>query len=128
MLRPIQLVFTQPIIPLVSIFLAYNFGIYCLVITTFSNLWIKEYYESPSISGLNYIAIATGSTIASQGGGWATDKLYAYLKAKAGEKTTPEYRVPLMIPGTILMPIGLLCMFPSHHYSFLPTNLHQNNI
>lgn len=111
MFRPIQMLFTQPIVPLVSLFLAYNFGIYCIVMTTFSNIWMQKYHESSSISGLNYIAIAIGSTIASQGGGWATDKLWAYLKAKAGGVVKPEYRVPLMIPGTILMPIGLFCTY-----------------
>ena len=68
---------------------------------------MDKYHESTSTSGLNYIAIALGSTIASQAGGHITDRIYAHLKAKASGSVSPEYRAPLMIPGAMLMASGL---------------------
>lgn len=106
-IRPIQLFITRPIIPIIAIFMAYNFGVYCIALSTFADIWITRYDESTSISGLNYIAIALGSTLASQIGAPLTDRIYAYLKTKANGASAPEYRVPLMLPGAILMPLGL---------------------
>jgi MFS family permease len=105
--RPVRLLATQPIIQLISIYLAYNFGVLYIVLSTFATLWIDRYGESVSVSGLHYIAIAIGYTIASQVGAPLTDKIWARLQARAGGDTAPEYRVPLMIPGAILIPVGL---------------------
>ncbi|XDG08612.1 hypothetical protein ABKA04_008227 [Annulohypoxylon sp. FPYF3050] len=105
--RPIRLLLTQPILQVVGVFLAYNFGILYLVLSTFATLWIDRYGQTQTQSGLNYIALVIGYTIAAQVGGRMTDRLWAYLKAKAGDSTAPEYRVPLMIPGAILIPLGL---------------------
>ncbi|KAI1475443.1 MFS general substrate transporter [Daldinia eschscholtzii] len=106
--RPFRLLVTQPILQVVAIFLAYNFGILYLVLSTFATLWIERYGQSETQSGLNYIALVAGYTIAAQVGSRMMDRLWAYLKARAGNNTAPEYRVPLMIPGAILIPFGLL--------------------
>ncbi|KAF5535205.1 major facilitator superfamily transporter [Fusarium phyllophilum] len=46
-------------------------------------------------------------TVAAQGGAILMDKLWGYLKKKASDDTASEYRVPLMLPGAILIPLGL---------------------
>ncbi|KAI1105777.1 MFS general substrate transporter [Jackrogersella minutella] len=107
MTRPVRLLLTQPVIQVVAIFLAYNFGILYLVLSTFANFWIDRYGQTETQSGLNYIALVIGYTIASQVGSRVMDRLWAYLKAKAGNNTAPEYRIPLMISGAILIPLGL---------------------
>ncbi|CZT41675.1 related to multidrug resistant protein [Rhynchosporium secalis] len=107
MVRPVRMLFSQPLVPLISMFLAYEFGVYCLAITTFGAIFEELYHQSTTISGLHYTAIAVGNTIGSQMGGWATDRVWKHLTAKAGGSTSPEYRVPMMIPGAIAMPIGL---------------------
>ncbi|KAI0384215.1 MFS general substrate transporter [Hypomontagnella monticulosa] len=106
--RPLRLLLTQPILQVVAIFLAYNFGILYLVLSTFATLWIERYGQTQTQSGLNYIALVIGYTIAAQVGGRLMDRLWAYLKGRAGNSTAPEYRVPLMIPGAVLIPLGLL--------------------
>jgi multidrug resistance protein len=106
--RPLRLLFTQPILQVVAIFLAYNFGLLYIVLSTFASLWIERYGQTESQSGLHYISIVIGYTIAAQVGGRVMDRLWSYLKAKHGDDTVPEYRVPLMIPGAILIPLGLL--------------------
>ncbi|KAI1806575.1 MFS general substrate transporter [Daldinia bambusicola] len=106
--RPFRLLVTQPILQVVAIFLAYIFGMLYLVLSTFATLWIERYGQSETQSGLNYIALVIGYTVAAQVGSRMMDRLWAYLKAKAGNNTAPEYRVPLMIPGAVLIPLGLL--------------------
>lgn len=68
---------------------------------------------TPLPAGLNFIALGIGLTLASQLNALYMDKIYIYLKAQnkknggdgAGE---PEYRVPSMIIGSIVLPVGLL--------------------
>ena len=105
--RPTMLLLTQPILQLVSVFLAYNFGILYFVLSTFASLFTKQYGQSTAQSGLHYLALAIGYLLAECVGAKLTDDLWAYLKKRAHGSTAPEYRVPLMIPGGILMPIGL---------------------
>ena len=106
-LRPCRLLLTQPTIQLVSIFMAFNYGTLFFVLTSYATLWTTDYHQSVSISGLHYIALMVGYTIAAQGGARVTDMLWQHFKAKAGGQTAPEYRVLLMLPGTVLIPAGL---------------------
>jgi len=105
--RPCRLLLTEPIIQLMSVLLAYNFGILYIVLSTFASLWTERYGQSLGDSGLHYIALAIGYTIAAQAGARVTDRVWAHLKTCAGGETQPEYRVPLMLPGSLIIPIGL---------------------
>ncbi|KAK9426213.1 putative Major facilitator superfamily (MFS) profile domain-containing protein [Seiridium unicorne] len=96
-----------PVLQVAAIFLAYNFGILYIVLSTFAALWIDRYGNTETQSGLHYIVIVIGYTIAAQGGGYITDCLWQHLKTRHGEDTAPEYRVLLMVPGAILIPLGL---------------------
>jgi hypothetical protein len=89
-----------------SFLMAYNFGTYCLALSTFASIWTGRYYRSEAVSGLHYIALGIGSTIATQVGGPLTDRIWAYLKAKAKGEVAPENRVPLLVPGAVMVPIG----------------------
>lgn len=108
MVRPTRLLLTQPVIQIVGIILAYQFGILYISLSTFATLWTDRYKQSPSISGLHYLSVVTGYIIASQLGAVATDWVWARLKEKHQGQTKPEYRVPLIVPGATLIPIGLL--------------------
>ena len=108
LLRPCRLLAGQPIIQIMSLFLAFNYGTLFFVLSSYASLWTSKYHQSVSVSGLHYIALVIGYTIAAQGGARITDKLWQHFKRKAGGETAPEYRVPLMIPGIILIPTGLL--------------------
>jgi MFS family permease len=106
--RPCRLLLTQPLIQLMSFYLAYNYGILFIVHSTFATLWIERYQQSVSVSGLHYIAIALGCIIASIIGAHLMDRIWQHLRTKAEGETQPEYRVPLLLPGVIIIPIGLL--------------------
>ncbi|KAL0930686.1 MFS multidrug transporter [Colletotrichum truncatum] len=106
--RPIQLLWKRPIIQLIGLVMALNFGVYCLLLSTFASLWIETYGQSELLASLHYIGISIGITIATQGGGRFMDWVFAKLKARQPNgKTTPEFRVPCLIPGVVLVPFGL---------------------
>lgn len=108
LLRPCRLMIHQPIIQLMSLLLAFNYGTLYFVLTSFASLWTTQYHQTVTVSGLHYLALCIGYTIASQGGARITDHVWQRFKARAGGQTAPEYRIPLMIPGSILIPAGLL--------------------
>lgn len=108
LLRPLRFLVHQPMIQFMGVLLAVNYGTLYLVLTSYATLWTERYGQSVSQSGLHYLALAIGYTVASQLGARATDMLWKRLKQRADGQTAPEYRVPLMIPGAILLPAGLL--------------------
>ena len=106
--RPLIFYWTRPVILVVAGLLALDMGVYCLMLSSLSNLWINKYHSSELKSSLHYIAVAIGATINGQFGSYLMDRLYNYLKHRNGGTGAPEFRVPYLVPGLILMPAGLL--------------------
>ncbi|PFH57165.1 hypothetical protein XA68_15425 [Ophiocordyceps unilateralis] len=106
--RPLLLLWQRPVIQVIALILALNFGVYCLLLSTFATLWIRRYGQSELISTLHYIAVSIGTTIATQAGGHFMDWVFARLKARSPDgSTSPEFRVPCLVPPVILIPVGL---------------------
>ncbi|GMF69036.1 unnamed protein product [Aspergillus oryzae] len=106
--RPLRLLLTRPIIQFLAIVYGLDFGIYVLMLSTYANLWIDRYHESETISSLNYLAIAIGTTIGAQAGGHLMDYIFRRMRDRPGAIVTPEFRIPYMIPSVLLIPIGLV--------------------
>ena len=107
--RPFILLFTQPIVIILALYIGYIYGVLYLVLASFPQLWTNPafYNESVQIGGLNYISLGLGFFIGTQIAAKSADKIYKGLKAKNGDKGCSEFRVPLMVPGSLLVPIGL---------------------
>lgn len=118
LIRPTRLLATHPLIQILSLYSAYSFGLLYIVHSTFPTLWLERYHQSVSQSGLNFLSNAIGSTIGAQVGAPITDHIWQRLRKKAiaanssprdsEPEIIPEYRVPLMLPGAIFVPIGIL--------------------
>ncbi|KAF9773879.1 hypothetical protein IL306_008208 [Fusarium sp. DS 682] len=109
--RPFRLLFTQPILVFLAAYMTYLYGSMYLVLTTFPALFLKVYHETPGIQGLNYISLALGFFVGTQVCARSQDRIYKALKrrcCKEGQPGRPEFRVPMMVPGAILVPTGLL--------------------
>ncbi|KAL7933792.1 major facilitator superfamily domain-containing protein [Trichoderma chlorosporum] len=108
--RPFRLLFTQPIVQVMSLYMMYLYGLTYLILSTFASLWANEYHERPGIAGLNYISLGLGFFLGAQTCAPLQDRIYAALKRRYvpdGGPGRPEFRVPLLIPGAILLPIGI---------------------
>jgi MFS family permease len=105
--RPLHLLAKRPIIQLLSWVYGLDFGIYILMLSTYANLWIERYHESETISSLNYIAIAIGTTVGAQGGGHLMDYIFRRMRDCPNAIVTPEFRIPYMLPSVLIIPIGL---------------------
>ncbi|KAB5532766.1 major facilitator superfamily domain-containing protein [Coniochaeta sp. 2T2.1] len=108
MARPVLLLVRRPIVQIIALLLALNFGIYTFLLSTFATLYIDRYGQTESAASLHYIAIAVGSSLSSQVGGRIMDVIYRRLADRALDRIgRPEFRVPWMAPGVVLLPVGL---------------------
>jgi multidrug resistance protein len=105
--RPFILLGTQIIVQVLALYMAYLYGLMYLVLSTFPSLWEGVYHESIGIGGLNYISLGTGFFLGTQICAPLQDRIYRFLKGRNDGVGKPEFRVPLMIPGAILVPVGL---------------------
>jgi MFS family permease len=109
LVRPLILVTTQPIFQIISLYISYLFGLLYFVLATFAALWTERYHESISISGINYLSLAIGYIIGTHSCAVFQDKVYKHLTRTRGAGTAiPEFRLPLLVPGSLFVPIGLL--------------------
>ncbi|KAL3475842.1 major facilitator superfamily domain-containing protein [Aspergillus californicus] len=111
--RPLRLLLTHPIIQIASLISALNYGLLYIVLSTFSDLWTSHYNQSVELSGLHYIACAIGEIAGSQISATLMDRLYKHLTAQTdpsheSQDHKPENRLPLILPGALIAPIGFL--------------------
>jgi MFS family permease len=115
--RPFKMLFTQPIVQVLALYMAYLYGIMYLLLSTFPMVWTEVYGESISIGSLNYISLGFGFSMGTQICARLQDRVYKRLLTQRNNGTgKPEYRVPLMFPGSLLIPAGLFIYGWSAHY------------
>ncbi|THV00271.1 MFS polyamine transporter [Dendrothele bispora CBS 962.96] len=105
--RPFVLFVKEPIAQVIGLYMAFVYGIFYLFLTTIPTVFADVYHQAPGIAGLNYLALGVGLSLASQINARYMDKIYVYYKAKNGGVGEPEFRVPSMILGSIILPVGL---------------------
>lgn len=106
--RPFILLFTQPIVQVLSIYIAYVYGVLYIVLASFPQVWKQIYDLPPGKTGLMYISLGLGFFIGTQIAAKFADKIYKKLKAKNNDTGRSEFRVPLMLPGALMVPVGLI--------------------
>ncbi|KAI0378106.1 MFS general substrate transporter [Hypomontagnella monticulosa] len=111
MTRPFKLVATQVIVQCIALYMMYVYGLMYLMLASFPVLFTSPppagYGMSIGVGGLNYISLGLGFFLGAQICAPLQDRVYAYLKKRYGVGK-PEFRVPMMMPGAMLIPFGLL--------------------
>jgi hypothetical protein len=128
--RPTKMLVTQPLLQIVSLFMAFNFRLLLFLFSTYSRLYTEKYGQSTQQSSLHYLALAIGYTVANFVGRIRMDMLWKRLQKRGNGDVRPEYRVPLMIPGGILIPVGLFWygVSPDFIIVILSSSLHLSFI
>ncbi|KAL2052844.1 hypothetical protein ABVK25_006783 [Lepraria finkii] len=103
--RPMKMLVFSPIVLALSTYMAVVYGYLYLLFTTLTEVYEGQYGFSQGSVGLTFLGIGVGSLFGVIIFGIASDRI---LKAKSkGGVMKPEYRLPPMIPGSFLVPIGL---------------------
>ena len=105
--RPTKMLLFSPICSLLSLYMAYVYGILYLIFTTITALFVNEYGFSQGSAGLAFLGIGIGMLLGLVVFGATSDRVVATLAAKRGGERKPEYRFPGLFVGASLIPVGL---------------------
>ena len=114
----------SPIVLALSTYMAVVYGYLYLLFTTITEVYEDNYHFSQGSVGLTFLGIGIGSLFGVITFGFISDRIVK-AKAKDGEMKA-EYRLPPMIPGSFLVPIGRKSLSlptdppPTHPLTYLP--------
>ena len=104
--RPLRLLFTEPIILMISIYMSFIYGILYLFLTAYPLVFVGVHGFSLGESGLTFFGMICGQVLAGIGvfiqQPWYTRKL-----AANNGIPVPEWRLPSMMAGGISFAIGI---------------------
>ena len=103
-LRPSKMLFT-PIVAVLCLQVALVYAYIYLLFAIFTLAFVEIHGFSIGLSGLTFLGMGVGLMIALFSQAMYSDR-YVAKKSKKGEMK-PEYRLPPLIVGTLLVPIGL---------------------
>ena len=96
----------SPIVVLLSIFVSIVYSYMYLLFTTFTRVFEDQYGFNAGEAGLAYLGLGIGFCIGQLTVGMFSDRYIKRQKAKRGEMK-PEDRLPPLVVGAFLVPIGL---------------------
>eukprot|EP01117_Protostelium_nocturnum_P015102 TRINITY_DN5818_c0_g1_i1.p1 TRINITY_DN5818_c0_g1~~TRINITY_DN5818_c0_g1_i1.p1 ORF type:complete len:573 (-),score=181.21 TRINITY_DN5818_c0_g1_i1:43-1761(-) len=117
--RPWGLLFKEPIVLLMSIYMAIVYGTLYLLFAAFPIVYQQNRGWSPGIGGLAFSGVAVGMVFAVTYN-IMENKRYIRAADSNGGRAPPEERLPPAILGGVLLPIGLFWFawtnYPSIHW------------
>lgn len=111
----------SPIVLALSIHIAVVYAYLYLLFTTITDVFEENYGFSQGSVGLTYLGIGAGSLAGVIIFGFESDR--TMKKKSALGEMKPEYRLPLMIPGSFAIPIGRIISLPPDSHKKLKANL-----
>ncbi|KAF2826048.1 MFS general substrate transporter [Ophiobolus disseminans] len=105
-LRPLKMLLS-PMVFSLSLYQAVVYSYLYLCFTTFERVFGSQYGFSSGEAGLATLGLGVGSVIGVFGYAISSKRISERLTKKNGGDLKPEYRLPPMIIGAILTPIGL---------------------
>lgn len=104
--RPLRLLFFEPIVTLLSVYMSFIYGLLYLFLTAYGEVFIGVHHFSPGQSGLTFFGMITGQIIACitilLQQPWYQRKL-----AANGGVAVPEWRLPSVIAGSVAFAGGI---------------------
>ncbi|AEO71516.1 b69ea4ca-cddd-420e-a3bd-f8ef84aed8b4 [Thermothielavioides terrestris] len=105
-LRPMRLLFFEPIVTLLSVYMAFIYGLLYLFLTAYPFVFQGVYHMTPGVAGLTFFGMVIGQLIAGitvlLQQPWYMRKL-----AANGGVPVPEWRLPSVIAGGVAFAAGL---------------------
>ncbi|KAJ5731889.1 bicyclomycin resistance protein [Penicillium malachiteum] len=115
LLRPVRLLFSSPVVLVTSLFTSLVYGFSYLILTTLAEIMQETYGFGSGSAGLTFLGRAIGNLIGLGLYGLTSDRYLEYRQRKTGD-SIPEDRLPLMILGTALLPVGLFIYGWTAHF------------
>lgn len=120
LIRPWILLFREPIVLLISIYMAIIYGTLYMLFGAFPIVFQKVRGWSEGIGGLSFLGVMAGMIIGIAYSIWDNKRYVRSVKA-AGGTAPPESRLVPAMPGAVALPIGIFWFAwtnaPSIHWS-----------
>ena len=107
MIRPFKMLATQIVIQVVAVYQGYLYGNIYILYSYFPTLWTGRYGQPVDIASLNYLSIGLGTVFAAEVTTHINDRIYRFLTNRNHNEGRPEFRIPITIPATLLLAIGI---------------------
>ncbi|UPX20263.1 uncharacterized protein EKO05_0010502 [Ascochyta rabiei] len=104
--RPMRILFTEPIVLLITIYMSFIYGLLYLFLTAYALVFQGVYGWSSGVSGLAYFGMITGELIAFFVVVLTNPRYVKKLKAN-NNIPVPEWRLPISMVGGVLFSGGL---------------------
>lgn len=101
------MLFRSPIIFLLAIYMSMVYSYLYFLFTTFTSVFELQYKFNTGEAGTAYLGLGVGFLIGQFGVGTTSDRYLKIKKISEGEMK-PEHRLPPLVIGAFLVPIGLL--------------------
>lgn len=112
LVRPLRMLFLQPIVTVCALYIATIYGLMYILFTTFTFVYEGQYHFSSVGAGLSFLSSGIGMLAGLGVVAVASDRIYqraAAAAAASGSGARPEARLhwSLVLPGSLLIPAGL---------------------
>ncbi|OCL06356.1 MFS general substrate transporter [Glonium stellatum] len=119
-MRPVRMLTHSPIVLLFALYTTVTQGYLLLVLATLGLLFQDQYNFSPEASGLAYLGMTLGFVFSQIGLGHFSDTYVSKIERKHGVHK-PEYRLPPLLLGALIIPAGLFCYgWGTHTHWIMP--------
>ncbi|KAF2993273.1 hypothetical protein E8E13_001691 [Curvularia kusanoi] len=105
--RPWVLLFREPIVLLLSVYMAIIYGTLYMLFGAFPIVFQQHRGWSQGIGGLAFIGVAVGMVFAVMYSIWDNKRYNRAIEASPSGVAAPEARLPPALIGSVAMPIGL---------------------
>ena len=106
LVRPFVMLATEPILLLVTVYQAFVYGILYLIFEALPIAFREERGWALGVSALPFLAVLTGILLGTAVVIWHTRTAFVRRLRANGGRVVPEARLPLMIGGGVLLPVG----------------------
>ncbi|VEU22176.1 DEKNAAC103176 [Brettanomyces naardenensis] len=123
--RPLYMLFTEPILFTITLYLSFIFGMLYLFLTAYPIVFRDGYHMAPGVAELPFIALIIGLGL---GGLFCIsyEKVYNRKLDQNHGRIVPENRLPPLVVGSVAFPIGVLWLcwtgnYPDRIHWIVPT-------
>jgi multidrug resistance protein len=106
LIRPLKLLFTSPIVFLLSLYMSFVFGLLFLLLTTITQVYIQTYGWSPEMCGLSFLGVGLGNFLGIAFVARTSDATIVRLTKRNNGVYEPEFRLPTCVFFGFLIPIS----------------------
>lgn len=123
--RPMVMLFTEPILFLITLYNAFIYGLLYLFLTAVPLIFIGKYHFAQGVGELPYLSMFIGVVLGSLCCVFF-DRRYARIMVANGGKPVPEERLPAMMIGSVAFAGGLFWLgwagdYPDKVHWIVPT-------